>query len=142
MLMVPDYVLADAKHVISDTSGLRCMPWCVKQQAAISVPLSLCLCSIEVHVTEPLLMSQRDDAVVYRGEGEKFARRLSKVIHGGQVVLSETAWASIQDQIPGQSQVCDLSPKFAEGYMQHNRVVYSRPHITAILAHITTNAFE
>ena len=51
------------------------------------------------------MLSQRDDAVVYQGEGEKFARRLSKVIHGGQVVLSETAWASIQDQIPGQSQV-------------------------------------
>ena len=52
-----------------------------------------------------MLTSQREDAVVYRGDGEKFARRLSKVIHGGQVVLSEIAWASIQDQIPGQSQV-------------------------------------
>ena len=63
------------------------------------------MCSVEVHVTEPMLTSQREDAVVYRGDGEKFARRLSKVIHGGQVVLSEIAWASIQDQIPGQSQV-------------------------------------
>ena len=61
-------------------------------------------CRVEVHTAGPML-SQRDDAVVYQGEGEKFARRLSKVIHGGQVVLSETAWASIQDQIPGQSQV-------------------------------------
>lgn len=61
-------------------------------------------CRVEVHAAGPML-SQRDDAVVYQGEGEKFARRLSKVIHGGQVVLSETAWASIQDQIPGQSQV-------------------------------------
>ena len=61
-------------------------------------------CRKEVHTAGPMT-SQRDDAVVYQGEGEKFARRLSKVIHGGQVVLSETAWASIQDQIPGQSQV-------------------------------------
>ena len=60
-------------------------------------------CRVEVHAAGPI-RSQRDDAVVYQGEGEKFARRLSKVIHGGQVVLSETAWASIQDQIPGQSQ--------------------------------------
>lgn len=59
-------------------------------------------------MTEPMLTSQREDAVVYRGDGEKFARRLSKVIHGGQVVLSEIAWASIQDQIPGQSQVIQL----------------------------------
>ncbi|DBA77690.1 TPA: hypothetical protein ACH3X2_008392 [Trebouxia sp. C0005] len=61
----------------------------------------------EVHAAGPML-SQRDDAVVYQGEGERFARRLSKVIHGGQVVLSETAWASIQDQIPGQSQIISL----------------------------------
>lgn len=29
----------------------------------------------------------------------------SEVTHGGQVVLSESAWASVQDQLPGQAQV-------------------------------------
>lgn len=66
-------------------------------------------CRVEVHAAGPI-RSQRDDAVVYSGEGERFARRLSKVIHGGQVVLSETAWASIQDQIPGQSQASPALP--------------------------------
>lgn len=75
------------------------------QHSMPATELQRAVCSVEVHVTEPMLTSQREDAVVYKGEGEKFARRLSKVIHGGQVVLSEIAWASIQDQIPGQSQV-------------------------------------
>jgi hypothetical protein len=42
------------------------------------------------------------------GSGEAFAERLAEVVYGGQVVLSETSWSAIQDQLPGQSQVCCL----------------------------------
>lgn len=38
------------------------------------------------------------------GSGELFTERLADVVCGGQVVLSETTWSAIQDQIPGQSQ--------------------------------------
>ncbi|EIE20201.1 hypothetical protein COCSUDRAFT_67530 [Coccomyxa subellipsoidea C-169] len=42
------------------------------------------------------------------GSGEIFTERLADVVCGGQVVLSETTWSAIQDQIPGQSQVISL----------------------------------
>lgn len=40
------------------------------------------------------------------GGGEQFTERLAEAVYGGQVVLSETTWSAIQDQLPGQSQAC------------------------------------
>jgi hypothetical protein len=40
----------------------------------------------------------------YLGPGEEAARVLSEVAHGGQVLLSEAAWAAVQDRLPGQPQ--------------------------------------
>lgn len=88
-----------------------------------------------------MLTSQREDAVVYQGDGEKFTRRLSKVIHGGQVVLSEIAWASIQDQIPGQSQVdlaifvFSMSPTFKLNMCRPLLAVWHRLHWQVVLVH-------
>lgn len=39
------------------------------------------------------------------GGGEVFTERLADAVCGGQVVLSETTWSTIQDHIPGQPQV-------------------------------------
>lgn len=41
----------------------------------------------------------------YEGKALTFVRRLSQAAHGGQVVLSGPSWASVQDQLPGLSQV-------------------------------------
>ena len=49
--------------------------------------------------------ARHTDLYDYSGAGEQFVKHLCNVIHGGQVVLSETAWQSMQDQIPGQCQV-------------------------------------
>ena len=48
---------------------------------------------------------QREQDVHYTGVGVDFTQRLAEAAHGGQVVLSESAWASVQDQLPGSSQV-------------------------------------
>jgi len=54
-----------------------------------------------------LLPSQglREMDMHYFGGGVEFTQALGRATHGGQVVLSESAWASIQDQLPGSSQV-------------------------------------
>lgn len=44
-------------------------------------------------------------AVDFIGAGPRFAERLAEAVYGGQVVLSEPAWAAIQDQLPGNAQV-------------------------------------
>lgn len=41
----------------------------------------------------------------YEGDAVSFAQKLVQAAHGGQVVLSGTAWASVQDGLPGLSQV-------------------------------------
>jgi len=43
--------------------------------------------------------------VEFAGAGPRFAERLAQAVFGGQVVLSEPAWAAIQDQLPGNAQV-------------------------------------
>lgn len=48
---------------------------------------------------------QRESDVHFFGSGVDFTHALAKAAHGGQVVLSESAWASSQDQLPGSSQV-------------------------------------
>jgi hypothetical protein len=45
-----------------------------------------------------------DDEKSFYSSEEAFAGRLVDVIYGGQVVLSETSWSAIQDQLPGHSQ--------------------------------------
>ncbi|KAK9829405.1 hypothetical protein WJX72_005653 [[Myrmecia] bisecta] len=52
-------------------------------------------------------VAKRED-LDYTGPGEQLVKHLCNAIHGGQVVLSEPAWTSIQDQIPGQSQAISL----------------------------------
>ena len=42
----------------------------------------------------------------YTGPGIQATLALAHAAHGGQVVLSEQAWAVVQDQLPGLSQVC------------------------------------
>lgn len=48
---------------------------------------------------------QRGYDLHYFGGGVEFAQALGRSAHGGQVVLSESSWASIQDQLPGSCQV-------------------------------------
>ena len=43
-------------------------------------------------------------AVEFGGAGPRFTERLAEAVYGGQVVLSEPAWAAIQDQLPGNAQ--------------------------------------
>ena len=43
--------------------------------------------------------------VEYSGRGESFVRTIANLAYGGQVVLTEPAWVSVQDHIPGQAQV-------------------------------------
>ena len=43
--------------------------------------------------------------VEYGGPGEAFVRTVANLAYGGQVVLTERAWVSVQDHIPGQAQV-------------------------------------
>lgn len=52
---------------------------------------------------------QREHDIHYFGVGVELAQALGRAAHGGQVLLSESAWASIQDQLPGSSQV-KISP--------------------------------
>lgn len=42
--------------------------------------------------------------VEFGGAGPRFTERLAEAVYGGQVVLSEPAWAAIQDQLPGNAQ--------------------------------------
>ena len=41
----------------------------------------------------------------YTGPGVEATVALCQAAHGGQVVLSEQAWAIVQDQLPGTAQV-------------------------------------
>ena len=41
----------------------------------------------------------------YSGAGIDLAMDLVEAAQGGQVMLSETAWASVQDRLPGSTQV-------------------------------------
>jgi class 3 adenylate cyclase len=54
-------------------------------------------------------------AVDYVGPAERTVSALCNVAHGGQVVLSEAAWAAVQDRLPGQPQVVSLGTHEAEG---------------------------
>ena len=47
-------------------------------------------------------------AVEFGGAGPRFTERLAEAVFGGQVVLSEPAWAAIQDQLPGNAQALAL----------------------------------
>lgn len=47
---------------------------------------------------------QRGYDLHYFGGGVEFVQALGRSAHGGQVVLSESAWAAIQDQLPGSCQ--------------------------------------
>lgn len=49
-------------------------------------------------------LGQRESEMSYHGPGVDLAKDLSFVAHGGQIVLSETAWAGVQDRLPGASQ--------------------------------------
>lgn len=46
--------------------------------------------------------------VSFGGGGEAFTRQVASVAFGGQVVLTESAWMTVQDHIPGQAQVVSL----------------------------------
>jgi len=46
--------------------------------------------------------------VEFGGPGEAFVRTVANLAYGGQVVLTERAWVSVQDHIPGQAQVTTL----------------------------------
>jgi hypothetical protein len=48
--------------------------------------------------------------VEFAGAGPRFAERLAQAVFGGQVVLSEPAWAAIQDQLPGNAQARARGP--------------------------------
>ncbi len=48
--------------------------------------------------------------VEFAGAGPRFAERLAQAVFGGQVVLSEPAWAAIQDQLPGNAQARPAAP--------------------------------
>ena len=48
--------------------------------------------------------------VEYSGPGEAFVRTVANLAYGGQVVLTERAWVSVQDKIPGQAQVLARFP--------------------------------
>lgn len=48
--------------------------------------------------------------VEYGGGGEAFVRHVATAIYGGQVVLTESAWTTVQDHIPGQAQADPLQP--------------------------------
>ncbi|KAK9786282.1 hypothetical protein WJX73_000303 [Symbiochloris irregularis] len=48
------------------------------------------------------------EGLTYVGPAVAFAQRLGQAAHGGQVVLSGSAWASVQDSLPGLSQVISL----------------------------------
>ena len=43
--------------------------------------------------------------VEYSGPGETFVRHIANATYGGQVALTEPAWTTVQDHIPGQAQV-------------------------------------
>ncbi len=43
--------------------------------------------------------------LVYTGAGPSLTRRLSRVAHGGQVVVTSVVWRSIQDHVPPQVEV-------------------------------------
>lgn len=49
--------------------------------------------------------SSQQRQVDYDGGGQAFARSVAALACGGQVVLTEPAWVSVQDHLPGQSQV-------------------------------------
>ena len=63
--------------------------------------------------------------VEYGGPGEAFVRTVANLAYGGQVVLTERAWVSVQDKIPGQAQV---SARFqitcADGFANQQSAVY------------------
>lgn len=46
------------------------------------------------------------EGLIYVGNAVAFTQRLGQAAHGGQVVLSGSAWASVQDSLPGLSQAC------------------------------------
>ena len=46
--------------------------------------------------------------VEYSGPGEAFVRHIANATYGGQVALTEPAWTTVQDHIPGQAQACLL----------------------------------
>jgi len=52
--------------------------------------------------------------VEYGGGGEAFVRHVATAIYGGQVVLTESAWTTVQDHIPGQAQVISLGAHVIE----------------------------
>ena len=50
----------------------------------------------------------RHGLIDYLGPAEETCRALSEVSHGGQVILSESAWAAIQEGLPGQPRIISL----------------------------------
>ena len=65
---------------------------------------------------QPLEAQTSLPEVDYSGRGERLARVVADIIQGGQVVLTEAAWAHVQDQLPGQAQVRRLFYSFAVGH--------------------------
>lgn len=68
--------------------------------------------AIAVHYTRHYSMHPQGDGlpnqgkwIHYGGSGQAFIKKLSKLVNGGQVVLSEPAWSAIQSRLPGQTQV-------------------------------------
>lgn len=49
--------------------------------------------------------------VSFGGAGVAFTRQVANVAFGGQVVLTESAWTTVQDHIPGRAQVPPLAIK-------------------------------
>lgn len=49
-----------------------------------------------------------DVAIDYLGMAVERVQQLSEAAHGGQVIVSEKAWAAVQDQLPGQPHVVSL----------------------------------
>lgn len=55
-----------------------------------------------------LILGSRTKLIDYVGPAEEICRTLSLVSHGGQVILSENAWAAVQDGLPGHPCIISL----------------------------------
>ncbi|GMH40090.1 hypothetical protein BSKO_07994 [Bryopsis sp. KO-2023] len=71
--------------------------------------------AIAVHLTKSYTLIPQADGLPdqgqwmhYEGVGENFVKKLSLVVNGGQVVLSEPAWGAIQYRLPGHTQSISL----------------------------------
>lgn len=60
-------------------------------------------------ISVPRQQAAADDVTTdYLGTAVERVQQLSEAAHGGQVIVSEKAWAAVQDQLPGQPHVVSL----------------------------------